>query len=205
MNIALTMVAASIYQMMRGIIVIITAGMARVFLTKYQYRHHIVSLIVIFIGVFMVGLSSIISAGDSTDSSNTGIGIMMIVIAQFLVGTQFIVEEKLLGDYELDPLKVVGLEGMWGIVYWAILLPIFQVIKCNSPDLCPYGRLSYTTMAWEQYGTNYLTILESLGICLSIASFNGSGVTVTKNASAAQRSTIDTCRTLVVWVFFMAV
>jgi hypothetical protein len=32
MNIALTMVPASIYQMMRGIVVIITAGMARVFL-----------------------------------------------------------------------------------------------------------------------------------------------------------------------------
>jgi hypothetical protein len=37
----------------------------------------------------------------------------------------FIVEEKLLGDYVLDPLKVVGLEGMWGIVYYLILLPIF--------------------------------------------------------------------------------
>ena len=28
---------------------------------------------------------------------------------------------------------------------------------------------------------------------------------MTKNASAAQRSTIDSCRTLVVWVFFMVV
>ena len=108
-----------------------------------------------------------------------------------------------MGDYVLDPLKVVGLEGMWGIVYWAILLPIFQTINCTSPELCPYGKLSYTTMAWEQYANNYLIILESIGICISIASFNGSGVTVTKNASAAQRSTIDSCRTLVVWVFFM--
>jgi hypothetical protein len=37
----------------------------------------------------------------------------------------FIVEEKLLGDYYLDPLKVVGWEGIWGCCYYAILLPIF--------------------------------------------------------------------------------
>jgi hypothetical protein len=36
-----------------------------------------------------------------------------------------IVEEKLLGDYYLDPLKVVGLEGMWGLAIWCVLLPIF--------------------------------------------------------------------------------
>ena len=71
--------------------------------------------------------------------------------------------------------------------------------------MCPYGKLSYTTMAFEQYSENYVLILLSLAICLSIAGFNGFGVAVTKNASAAQRSTIDTCRTLVVWVFFMCV
>jgi hypothetical protein len=34
-------------------------------------------------------------------------------------------EEKMLGNYTLDPLYVVGMEGMWGLVYWAIMLPIF--------------------------------------------------------------------------------
>jgi hypothetical protein len=48
-------------------------------------------------------------------------------------------------------------------------------------------------------------LLESIGILLSIACFNGFGVAVTKNASAAQRSTIDTSRTLVVWIFFLCI
>lgn len=42
-------------------------------------------------------------------------------------------------------------------------------------------------------------------ICFSIASFNAFGVTVTKNASSAQRSTIDTSRTVLIWLFFMTV
>jgi hypothetical protein len=48
-------------------------------------------------------------------------------------------------------------------------------------------------------------IALSVGICFSIAFFNGFGVTVTKHASAAQRSTIDTSRTVLIWIFFLAV
>ena len=82
------------------------------------------SLIVIVIGVALVGLSSVLN-DSSEDSNNTGLGILMIVIAQLFVGTQFVVEEKLFSNYYLDPLMVVGFEGMWGLVYWAILLPLF--------------------------------------------------------------------------------
>lgn len=39
----------------------------------------------------------------------------------------------------------------------------------------------------------------SLGIIVSIGCFNATGVAITKYASAAQRSTVDTCRTLCIW------
>lgn len=44
----------------------------------------------------------------------------------------------------------------------------------------------------------------SIGIILSISCFNATGVSITKYASAAQRSTIDTCRTLFIWVISLA-
>ena len=40
---------------------------------------------------------------------------------------------------------------------------------------------------------------------MCIRDSNAFGVTVTKNASAAQRSTIDTSRTVLIWIFFMTV
>jgi membrane-associated phospholipid phosphatase len=39
---------------------------------------------------------------------------------------------------------------------------------------------------------------------VTIAGFNVTGVMITKYASAAQRSTIDTCRTLIIWFVFLA-
>lgn len=53
------------------------------------------------------------------------IGIILLLIAQCFTGGQFITEEKILGGRSLDPLYVVGLEGFWGCLIFAILLPIF--------------------------------------------------------------------------------
>lgn len=102
-------------------------------------------------------------------------------------------------------MKVVGFEGLWGILMWCVLLPIFQFIPCTQPDLCPYGKLEDSYRAFQDYNANFWLIILSIAICLSIAFFNGFGVSVTKNASAAQRSTIDTSRTVIIWIFFLIV
>lgn len=65
MNIALTMVAASVYQMLRGMIIIITALMAIIFLKKKLFSHHWSSIVVIFTGVFMVGLAALLIKTDA--------------------------------------------------------------------------------------------------------------------------------------------
>jgi len=127
MFIALTMCAASVYQMMRGVIVVITAFMALIFLGRKQYAHHWISLATIVLGVFLVGVVSImaskadVSAGGATSMT----GIILLLAAQCFTGGQFVSEEKLLGGYALDPLYVVGLEGFWGCCVFAVLLPIF--------------------------------------------------------------------------------
>ncbi len=64
--------------------------------------------------------------------------------------------------------------------------------------------LEDTAYAFTQMSQNWHIPLEVVGIILSIAFFNGFGVATTKNASAPQRSTIDTSRTLLIWIFFLA-
>ena len=63
--------------------------------------------------------------------------------------------------------------------------------------------LEDTSQAFRQMMQNKFIFGMNFGIIVSIASFNALGVTVTKNASAAQRSTIDTSRTDLIWVFFL--
>lgn len=70
MFVALTMCAASVYQMMRGVIVVITALMAMYFLGRRQYAHHWSSLSLIVFGVFIVGFVNIMASKD--DASLAG-------------------------------------------------------------------------------------------------------------------------------------
>ena len=137
--------------------------------------------------------------GESTHGS-VGLGILLIIIAQFFTGGLFIVEEYFLGDYYLDPMKVVGLEGMWGLSYYMLALPIMQAIHCSSDSLCQFGYIENSSYAFWQMGQNSEIIWLSIGMMASIAFFNVCGITTTKVASAAQRATIDTSRTLVIWI-----
>ena len=80
MFVALTQCAASIYQMMRGIIVLITAIMSILFLGNKQYCHHWSSLFVIVGGVAVVGLVGVISSSDDSDSDKTPTTLTVILL-----------------------------------------------------------------------------------------------------------------------------
>ena len=127
MNVALTLIPASIYQMLRGMIIIVTSGFSILFLGRKLYRHHWCSVGVIFIGVMIVGIAAILKSNKSGSSGEkiNPLGILLLLISQLFSGGLYIVEEKLLGDYYLDPLKVVGLEGLWGLLITIIMLVIF--------------------------------------------------------------------------------
>lgn len=115
----------------------------------------------------------------------------------------FIVEEKILGNYYLNPMKVVGWEGIWGVCFYVVFLVIAQIIPKFTPSgLFPYGKVEDSFAALrEMFSTNLWIFFLAVCTIFSIASFNSFGLSVTKFASAAQRSTIDTSRTVFIWLF----
>ncbi len=69
--------------MMRGMIIIFTSLMSIIFLKAILYRHHWSSLGCIFLGVFMVGLSTFLSDNNASgrSASAQAIGFVMIILA----------------------------------------------------------------------------------------------------------------------------
>jgi len=59
MFIALTMVPASVYQMMRGFVNVVVPIFAVIFLKRKQHRHHWTAIALIVIGVAIVGYVAI--------------------------------------------------------------------------------------------------------------------------------------------------
>ena len=101
----------------------------------------------------------------------------------------------MLGGYYLDPIMVVGLEGMWGTLYWCILLPIFQHTPCDNDQLCvppvvEDSKAAFKTLFAAQPSSRFCLGM-ALGTIGSIAFFNVLGVSITKYASATQRTVVD--------------
>ena len=63
-NIAITMIAASIVQMLRSTIFVYCALFGLYFLKKPLYRHHYASMIIIIGGVVLVGMALLFKQND---------------------------------------------------------------------------------------------------------------------------------------------
>ena len=96
-NIALTMVAGSVYQMMRGMKIAITAFFSIVFLKRKLYRHHWSSIAVIFVGLILVGVAVLNAGGSSNKIKTDPLGIVLLILGTVFTSGMFIVEEKVLG------------------------------------------------------------------------------------------------------------
>ena len=58
-------------------------------------------------------------------------------------------------------------------------------------------------MTYNQLKDNYTLIYYTAGLIVTHALYNGFGVSVTKYANSAQRSTMNSTKTILVWAFFL--
>jgi hypothetical protein len=121
-----------------------------------------------------------------------------MITSQFFKNTQFILEEKILSNYSLDPCIIVANEGMWALVCYLGLLPIMQLVTCGYPyngraketlgpfaAMCNFGFLENSAYAMKQMASRSLLIIETILIIISFAALKIFGITITKYASAA--------------------
>jgi hypothetical protein len=175
---------------------------SKLFLRRKFYRQHYLSIPVVIAGVTIVGVASFTHKGGRESSDTKWVGFVFVFITQVFGALFYISEEMLFKKYYLNPLKVAGWEGLWGVLIYAVVLIILQFINCEG-SLCPQGHLDNSVETLRQLGDNYWLIIFMIGLLITHAMYNGFGVSVTKYASSAQRSTLNSCKTVVVWVFFL--
>jgi len=148
-----------------------------------------------------------ICPADGAESAVSGeiLGDALIVGAQLIVSFQMVYEEKVLSNYDIQPLQAVGWEGFWGFCGMTTALVIFYFIPISDPswsyDPTPPYVLEDALDGFIQLGNNPLLLIAILGTVFSIAFFNFAGLTVTKELSATTRMVLDSVRTLVIWLF----
>ncbi|KAI2626656.1 hypothetical protein GGR54DRAFT_479250 [Hypoxylon sp. NC1633] len=207
-NAGLVMVAASIYQMTRGALVLFVGLFSVTFLRRKLHLFQWVSLVGVVIGVMLVGLAGVLwpdakaeataTEDISAEAFRAALGIIMIAGAQIFTATQFVLEEFLLERSSIDPIEVVGWEGLFGLAFTLIAMLVLHLTVGRSDA----GRNGMFDMVegFQQMGENKIILVTSFLIMMSIGGFNFFGLSVTRGVSATARSTIDSCRTLFIWI-----
>jgi len=126
------------------------------------------------------------------------LGLFLIVAGQVFTASQFVLEEWTLERYALEPLRVVGWEGAFGfLTTFVLMLVLYGAVGSTEA-----GRGGYFDVVegFHQLFSHSTVWISALAIMISIGSFNFFGLSVTRNVSAMSRSTIDSCRTLLIWL-----
>ncbi|CAO3640483.1 unnamed protein product [Cunninghamella echinulata] len=209
MNVGLILTSASIYQMLRGAVVIFTGIFSYLFLHRKLRVFEWFSLFMVVLGVGIVGLSSVLipqkqpsmnENGDMIEGGNdeldwhSFIGVLLVLGAQIFTATQFVVEEKILAHYQVTPLKAVGLEGSFGVISVLSALPILHVLFRDQSIFFNMYQ------GFHDFFDHPGVWQTGIAISFTIAFFNWFGLTITDTISATARSTIDTSRTLFIWM-----
>jgi hypothetical protein len=216
MNAGLLMVAASIYQMTRGALVLFVGLFSVIFLKRHLHLFQWLSLMGVVMGVAVVGLAGAIwpdekpensigqpeedslKDGGLSDATRAIVGVLLIAGAQIFTATQFVLEEWLLERSSIEPLRVVGWEGIFGFSATLLAMLVLHA-TIGSTDAGRYGYFDIVE-GWRQMTENKQVLMTSFLIMISIGGFNFFGLSVTRSVSATSRSTIDTCRTLFIWI-----
>lgn len=262
MNVGLLFVAASIYQMTRGALVLFVGLFSVLFLRRKLFLYQWIALFVVVLGVALVGLAgALFGQGHGHDMSRDDtlaiatravmeareiaktpealkavIGVLLIAAAQVFTASQFVLEEWILENYAMDPLQVVGWEGIFGFSI-TVIASIILYLTVGRTEAGRYGYFD-AKEGWRQVFSNKYIAMASILIMISIGfviphsislslslflslrcanfrvqeanlllshrGFNFFGLSVTRTVSATSRSTIDTCRTLFIWLVSLA-
>ncbi|KAJ2849343.1 hypothetical protein IWW36_002701 [Coemansia brasiliensis] len=209
MNVGLFFTSASVYQMLRGAVVVFSGLFSVVFLGHRLERFQVISLVMVVVGVTIVGLSNVISppasAHHTTAEANhnvfkAAVGVVLVLGAQLFTASQFVIEEKIIRRYRLTPLRAVGLEGSFGAATVMAAIPVLHMAIGRTHP----GGYFDAPVGLRQIMENPSVWQTSIYIMLSIAMFNYFGLSVTRHLSATSRATIDTCRTLFIWMSSLA-
>ncbi|KAG4220080.1 hypothetical protein PC116_g31441 [Phytophthora cactorum] len=153
-NAGLFMVAASIYQMTRGALVLFVGLFSVIFLHRKLHLFQWVSLVGVMVGIALVGLAGVIwpdakaattnavfqAAGEvaTDDGLRAALGVVLIAFAQLFTATQFVLEEWMLERSKIDPIEVVGWEGLFGLAFTLITMLVLHLTIGRS-DAGRYG------------------------------------------------------------------
>lgn len=204
MTFGLIYISVSIFQMLRGSMVIFSTILTRIFLKGRRVRRYqLLGVVLAVIAICLVGTAGVLvpQANMTAGIGKTVFGIVLVILSQVIQAGQIVVEEFLLADLNMPPLRVVGFEGLWGLLLMVVVAcPLAYVIPGKDFSPMPQNSLENTYDSFICLGSNTNLIWAVVVFCLAVLFYNCYGMLITDSFSAVNRTIFEAVRTAVIWI-----
>ncbi|CAG8506986.1 5956_t:CDS:2 [Diversispora eburnea] len=229
MNVGLIYTSASVYQMLRGAVVLFTGTFSVLFLRRRLLPYHWFSLFLVVLGVSIVGMSSVLKStpvenggqsqningtlklNDEIDTGSTLINSSTEYISDksdaifgifFVLFAQIFTAAQFVIEeriMERYRIKPMRAVGLEGIFGLITVISGMIILYFLVGTSHPGGYFDIP-VGFNQIISYKQIWIAGISICFSIAFFNFFGLSVTRTISATARSTIDTSRIVFIWL-----
>lgn len=201
----LVSVTASVYQMLRGAMLVFAAMFGVALLKRKLNGDHRSGIVATLIGVVVVGCASLLSGEGSAvrdvPQAEMLVGLLACLAGQAMQAAQVTSEEYLMAKRAVSPTKVVGYEGLFGAgITLAVLLPLMQITSSfeGSHPLAGLHEDSADTLVMLANNPTLVAVL--LADLVAFAGLNLSGMVIIHEYGAVYKAVLEAARTLTVWL-----
>lgn len=184
---------------------VFSTAVARLVLGRSVLRHHYLASLFSIAGFGLVSFALSIDeqAPLAEVSSGWGRALGVLLVAGYLVchSLQGCLQETLLKDTAISYQRMVGLEGMFGLLWSFLLITLASHVACLHEDLCsPGGALSDTVEAIYQITYNQRLMFYCASSVLAVLALNLVALQLARLVSAMYKAFWTSVSILIVWV-----
>jgi len=189
----------SVYQMLRGAMLVFTAIFSVLFLKRKLTFHHYLSILLNIVGISLVGLANTLSERDIAMRGNLVMGIVLMIFGQCAQAAQVVVEEYFCQDLNMPSIRVVTYEGLFGVAMMLLIVfPLAYFIP--GQDAGSFENI-FDSFVMIEHSWMLQGILLTDACCMLF--FNYFSMNITKLSSSMLRTLLETMRTMIVWIVDM--
>lgn len=160
---------------------------------------------ILVIGSMLISYSAIGFNSTETEARNNTIGVIVTLIGCCFSAMFNVSEEIFLRRIQLSANLLVSIEGAWGLLLHAILMPIYEHVDDPFSTKVPKPKMEncYQWFKQTQNSLQYtgLMIAQPLLACI----YNASGCNITARVSAVARGTFVAIRVILVWIISVGI
>ena len=200
--VSLLLMPASINTMFNGGIIVFTTIISRLIIKRPIMRHQALGCTFSAIGFVIVGISATVfkPMEDGYTLQGTILGIILTLIYLVLVSFQGNIEELIVRRKAIDVQRMIGLEGMFGMIWALIAIMIASFIPCPSDGLCSMGGyFEDPVMAVMEIATQPGLAFFCFTAACAVLVLNLTGLYLVKATSVVFKVFWSTLNIMVIW------